>query len=63
VNACLAPIASVDGKHIITVEGLGDSENPHPLQERLWKMSGSQCGFCTVRIALPIYRHLIVYLY
>lgn len=48
VNACLAPIISVDGKHVITVEGLGNSLNPHPLQERLWKMSGSQCGFCTV---------------
>ena len=48
VNACLAPIISVDGKHVITVEGLGNSENPHPLQERMWKMSGSQCGFCTV---------------
>lgn len=49
VNACLAPIVSVDGKHVITVEGLGNSENPHPLQERLWMMNGSQCGFCTVR--------------
>ena len=48
VNACLAPIISVDGKHVITVEGLGNAENPHPLQERMWKMSGSQCGFCTV---------------
>jgi xanthine dehydrogenase/oxidase len=47
-NTCLAPIVSVDGKHIITVEGISSSDNPHPLQERLWKMSGSQCGFCTV---------------
>jgi xanthine dehydrogenase iron-sulfur cluster and FAD-binding subunit A len=47
VNACLAPIVSVDGKHVITVEGVGSPENPHPIQERLWKLSGSQCGFCT----------------
>jgi xanthine dehydrogenase/oxidase len=47
VNACLAPIVSVDGKHVITVEGVGSQENPHPIQERLWKLSGSQCGFCT----------------
>ncbi|KAF5376099.1 hypothetical protein D9615_007759 [Tricholomella constricta] len=55
VNACLAPIVSVDGKHVITVEGLGDSENPHPLQERMWKMSGSQCGFCTPGIIMSLY--------
>ncbi|KAG6841815.1 hypothetical protein C0991_006699 [Blastosporella zonata] len=55
VNACLAPIVSVDGKHVITIEGLGDSENPHPLQERMWKMSGSQCGFCTPGIVMSLY--------
>lgn len=72
VNACLAPLVSVDGKHVITVEALGTSENPHPLQvspapancsltpeliglqERLWKLSGSQCGFCTPGIVRPL---------
>ncbi|KAG5636983.1 hypothetical protein H0H81_006189 [Sphagnurus paluster] len=54
VNACLAPLVSVDGKHVITVEGLGNSENPHPLQERMWKMSGSQCGFCTVSLEIEL---------
>jgi hypothetical protein len=53
VNACLSPIVSVDGKHVITVEGLGNADNPHPLQERLWKMSGSPCGFCTVCLCVP----------
>ncbi|KAG6878051.1 hypothetical protein C0993_000374 [Termitomyces sp. T159_Od127] len=55
VNACLAPLVSVDGKHVITVEGLGNSDNPHPLQERMWKMSGSQCGFCTPGIIMSLY--------
>ncbi|KAM0755454.1 putative xanthine dehydrogenase HxA [Meredithblackwellia eburnea MCA 4105] len=55
INACLAPIVSVDGKHVITVEGLGNSDSPHPLQERLWKLSGSQCGFCTPGIVMSIY--------
>ncbi|KAG6916535.1 hypothetical protein DXG01_006418 [Tephrocybe rancida] len=55
VNACLAPIVSVDGKHIITIEGLGNSDNPHPLQERMWRMSGSQCGFCTPGIVMSLY--------
>lgn len=34
---------------------LGDSENPHPLQERMWKLSGSQCGFCTPGIVMSVY--------
>ncbi|KAJ7265978.1 Molybdopterin-binding domain of aldehyde dehydrogenase-domain-containing protein [Mycena haematopus] len=55
VNACLAPIVSVDGKHVITVEGVGSPENPHPIQERLWKLSGSQCGFCTPGIIMSLY--------
>ncbi|KAJ7166651.1 xanthine dehydrogenase [Mycena filopes] len=55
VNACLAPIISVDGKHVITVEGVGNQKNPHPIQERMWKLSGSQCGFCTPGIIMSLY--------
>ena len=36
------PIETVVGKHVITVEGIGNSENPHPLQERMAKLHGSQ---------------------
>jgi xanthine dehydrogenase/oxidase len=44
VNACLAPLVSVDGKHVITVEGIGNVKKPHSTQERIAKMNGSQCG-------------------
>ena len=47
VNACLAPLVSVDGKHVITIEGIGNTKRPHPTQERIAKSNGSQCGFCT----------------
>ena len=52
VNACLAPLVSVDGKHVITIEGIGDTKNPHPAQERVAMGSGSQCGFCTPGIVM-----------
>lgn len=55
INSCLSPLVSADGKHIVTVEALGDSANPHPLQERMWKLSGSQCGFCTPGIIMSLY--------
>ena len=52
MNACLAPLISVDGKHVITVEGIGNSKRPHPVQERIAKWHGSQCGFCTPGIVM-----------
>ena len=55
VNACLAPLISVDGKHVITVEGIGNVKNPHPAQERIALGNGSQCGFCTPGIVMSLY--------
>ncbi|KAG8531083.1 uncharacterized protein KY384_004440 [Bacidia gigantensis] len=55
VNACLAPLVSVDGKHVITVEGIGNAQDPHPAQERIAKSMGSQCGFCTPGIVMSLY--------
>ncbi|KAI0182030.1 xanthine dehydrogenase [Hypoxylon sp. FL1284] len=55
VNACLAPLASLDGKHVITIEGIGNVKQPHPAQERIAKSNGSQCGFCTPGIVMSLY--------
>jgi xanthine dehydrogenase/oxidase len=55
VNACLFPLIGVDGKHVITVEGIGNVERPHALQERIAKLHGSQCGFCTPGIVMSLY--------
>lgn len=52
VNACIAPLVSVDGKHVITVEGIGDVKNPHAIQQRIAIGNGSQCGFCTPGIVM-----------
>ncbi|KAJ1663896.1 hypothetical protein IW140_004251 [Coemansia sp. RSA 1813] len=55
VNACLCPLYTVDGKHVITVEGLGTTSNPHPVQERIALLHGSQCGFCTPGFVMSLY--------
>ncbi|CAF4000431.1 unnamed protein product [Rotaria sordida] len=57
VNACLAPLCSVDGCHIVTVEGLGsmNKSNIHPIQSRLVELFGSQCGFCTPGVVMSLY--------
>nr|KYP58492.1 Xanthine dehydrogenase [Cajanus cajan] len=56
VNACLAPLYSVEGMHLITVEGLGSCKRGlHPVQESLARTHGSQCGFCTPGFVMSMY--------
>ncbi|TYI10384.1 hypothetical protein ES332_A09G138300v1 [Gossypium tomentosum] len=56
VNACLAPLYSVEGMHVITVEGVGNHKcGLHPIQESLARSHGSQCGFCTPGFIMSLY--------
>ncbi|KAJ2062095.1 hypothetical protein GGI17_002662 [Coemansia sp. S146] len=54
-NACLCPLATVDRKHVITVEGPGTSARPHPVQEHIALLHGSQCGLCTPGFVMSLY--------
>ncbi|MGB8938824.1 MAG: FAD binding domain-containing protein [Streptomyces sp.] len=53
VNACLVPVAALDGQEIVTSEGLATAGAPgtppvlHPVQEEMAERGGSQCGYCT----------------
>ncbi|MBV9417428.1 MAG: FAD binding domain-containing protein [Solirubrobacterales bacterium] len=47
INACLVPIASLDGQEVITAEGLGGADALHPVQHEMAVRGGSQCGYCT----------------
>nr|XP_039268580.1 xanthine dehydrogenase/oxidase-like [Styela clava] len=56
VNACLAPLISVHGCAVTTVEGIGSTKTKlHEIQERLASFHGSQCGFCTPGIVMSMY--------
>jgi nicotinate dehydrogenase subunit A len=44
--ACDTPIWSVDGKDVVTVEGLGTEHALHPVQEAFLAGQAAQCGFC-----------------
>ncbi|WP_434344935.1 xanthine dehydrogenase molybdopterin binding subunit [Myxococcus virescens] len=46
-NACIALVPMVAGRELVTVEGVGSCEKPHPVQQAMVKHYGSQCGFCT----------------
>ncbi|XP_030901675.2 aldehyde oxidase-like isoform X1 [Melopsittacus undulatus] len=55
-NSCLLPICSLHGAAVTTVEGVGSIKaRIHPIQERLAKCHGSQCGFCTPGMVMSIY--------
>lgn len=47
VDSCLMTAAQLDGKDIITTEGLETNGKAHPLQESFVKHNAIQCGFCT----------------
>lgn len=52
VNACLCLAIAMEGKEILTIEGLGDSLNLHPLQQAFIDNAAVQCGFCTPGMVL-----------
>ena len=47
INACLVPVAALDGQEVVTAEGLGAPDHLHPVQRELADRGGSQCGYCT----------------
>uniref|UniRef100_A0AAR2JFA5 xanthine dehydrogenase n=1 Tax=Pygocentrus nattereri TaxID=42514 RepID=A0AAR2JFA5_PYGNA len=56
VNACLMPVCQLHGAAVTTVEGIGSTKTRlHPVQERIAKAHGSQCGFCTPGMVMSIY--------
>src|ERR1700689_240755 len=46
VRACVTPVSAAVGKEIVTLEGLGTPEKPHPLQKAFIEEQAAQCGFC-----------------
>lgn len=47
VNSCIYPAFKVENCRVLTIEGLGSRDNPHPLQESFLEKGAVQCGFCT----------------
>ena len=45
-KSCAKPVWSVAGKSVTTIEGLGTSEAPHPLQQAFLDEQAGQCGYC-----------------
>ena len=52
VNACLMFAAQLDGRNILTVEGLSRGDALHPIQQSFIEHHAVQCGFCTPGILM-----------
>ena len=47
INSCLTLAVSADGADIVTIEGLAQGDELHPVQAAFIAHDGLQCGFCT----------------
>ena len=55
VRSCQTPVKEVNGKEILTIEGLARNERLHPLQKAFVEHHAFQCGFCTSGMILNAY--------
>jgi nicotinate dehydrogenase subunit A len=46
MRSCMTEISDVDQSDIVTLEGLGTVEKPHPLQRAFIEEQAAQCGYC-----------------
>ncbi len=58
VRSCLMFAVQADAADIMTVEGLADGEQLHPLQVAFREKHGLQCGFCTPGMLISAYEFL-----
>ena len=47
VKSCSILVAQIDGAEVSTIEGIGTTEDLHPMQEAFRECHALQCGFCT----------------
>jgi len=59
IRTCQLPVKEVKGKEVLTIEGLAQNGNLHPLQEAFIKHNAFQCGFCTSGMILNAYSLLL----
>lgn len=58
MTSCITPLVNVNGKHIVTIEGL-NMENLSPVQQAMVDFLGTQCGFCTPGFVVSLSGYLI----
>lgn len=55
IPSCQTPVKDVEGKEVVTIEGLAKDGSLHPLQKAFMEHDALQCGFCTPGMILAAY--------
>jgi nicotinate dehydrogenase subunit A len=58
IRSCVTPVAAVQGKSVTTLEGLGNRDEPHPLQSAFIEEQAIQCGYCSSGVIISAARLL-----
>ncbi|MDD5089998.1 MAG: (2Fe-2S)-binding protein [Candidatus Wallbacteria bacterium] len=59
VASCITPLSWIDGKNVLTIEGLEQNGELHPIQQAFLEEGAVQCGFCTPGMVLTAYALLL----
>lgn len=59
VRSCTTSIGEVEGKRVLTIEGLAGDERLHPIQQAFVDHGAFQCGFCTPGVIMGAYALLL----
>ena len=59
VRSCMTRIGDVEGKQVLTIEGLERNGRLHPIQEAFVKHAAFQCGYCTPGMIMGAYAFLL----
>lgn len=60
VNSCLLPLADLQGKHLVSIEGL-NVDGLNYIQEQMIDEGGTQCGFCTPGFIISLTNYFMNY--
>jgi aerobic carbon-monoxide dehydrogenase small subunit len=55
VCSCLVAAGQVEGRSVVTVEGLADGADLHPVQQAFVEAGAVQCGFCTPGLVVAVH--------
>src|SRR5690242_3959548 len=58
MRSCVTPVSAVGAKEVVTLEGLGTPEKPHPIQKAFIEEQAAQCGFCLNGVILTAKAYL-----
>src|SRR5881296_2536246 len=52
IRSCVTPVSAAGTREIVTLEGLGTLQHPHPIQEAFIEEQAAQCGYCMSGVIL-----------